>query len=201
MVLITAREGSKRLKNKNIRYLKGLRLVEHTLKFALKNFKRKDILLSTDSKFIRNIAIKRQIPCPWLRPKHISSDKATSYEVILHSVKWYEKKYGKINYIILLQPTSPFRRINTLKKCLNLSIKHKEYNIKTITEAKSRNNNKHILFCNYLCKNNGSYYIFPRSNLNKKKNYLSKNKYVFVRENIENIDIDNIYDYRKALKI
>ena len=38
-----------------------------------------------------------------------------------HAISWFEKIYFKLDYVILLQPTSPFRNIKTiLKKCLKL---------------------------------------------------------------------------------
>ena len=60
-----------------------------------------DILVSSDSEFlkfqsqiIKIIVLKRL--------QKFSSDKSSSESAILHAVKWYEKKFSKIDYIALL---------------------------------------------------------------------------------------------------
>ena len=132
LVLITARIGSKRLKFKNIKYLNGLRLFEHTLKFAIKNFDKKKILVSTDSSFILRRSKDYNVLCPWLRPLKFSLDNSSSYDTIKHAARWFEYKFGKLDYLILLQPTTPFRNNKTLRRCIKLFEEYKDFNVKTI---------------------------------------------------------------------
>ena len=53
--IITARSGSKGLKNKNIRKLKGLPLIAHTIIAAKKSKVLSRVILSTDSKLYAKI--------------------------------------------------------------------------------------------------------------------------------------------------
>ena len=55
---------------------------------------------------------------PRVTPKKLSTSKATSESVILHALKWYEKKVI-VDFIILLQPTSPYRSKQTYFSCIN----------------------------------------------------------------------------------
>ena len=91
LVLILARGGSKRLKNKNILKLKNKPLIFWTIKFARKLPNVANILVSTDDKKIANFARFYKAFVPWLRPKKLSTDKATSESVAIHASNWYEK--------------------------------------------------------------------------------------------------------------
>ncbi|MDB2680860.1 acylneuraminate cytidylyltransferase family protein, partial [Candidatus Pelagibacter bacterium] len=91
LIIIPARKGSKRLKNKNFLKLNGITLLEHTIEFA-KTVNSPDlIIVSTDSRELQKLSKSYNVLCPWLRPKNISNDKSTSAEVAIHALKWFEK--------------------------------------------------------------------------------------------------------------
>ena len=180
LVIITARKGSRRLRNKNIKYLKGKRLFEHTLNFAIKNFVKKEILVTTDSKLIFDISKKKDVLCPWLRPHYLSSQFTSSHDVILHAVRWYEKNFHKLDYIILLQPTSPYRDSNTLRRCLNLFLKERDSTIKTIKVDNNKNHKNKILYFNNVSYPNGSFYVIPRNHIFSKKIEKNKMRYILI---------------------
>lgn len=121
LAIILARKGSKRLKNKNILKFGRQPLISRTIK-NLKKIKHlfKDIVVSSDSKKIEKISKKEKVLFI-KRPKYLSNSSATSEKTTLHLIKIYQKKYAKINYVILCQPTSPLRRNVTIKKVINLS--------------------------------------------------------------------------------
>ena len=50
LCIIPARAGSQGIKNKNIKILDGIPLVEHTIRFSKKIEKHFDIVISTNSK-------------------------------------------------------------------------------------------------------------------------------------------------------
>ena len=79
LAIITARQGSKRLKKKNIKILGRKPLVNWTIDFAKNINFFDDILITTDDFEILNIAKKKNILAPWLRPKKLATDKASSY--------------------------------------------------------------------------------------------------------------------------
>lgn len=88
-------------------------MVARTIEFAIKLDIFENILITTDSKEVADVAKKYQVLVPWLRPKKLSMDNSSSIGFANHAIKWYQSKIRKIDAIVLLQPTSPFRTRKT----------------------------------------------------------------------------------------
>jgi len=58
------------------------------------------------------------IAVPELRPKELATDTAGTYEVLLHEIKKLESRGKFFSHLILLQPTSPFRKGHHIKEAL-----------------------------------------------------------------------------------
>jgi len=114
LALIAARGGSKRLPGKNIRLLGGKPLIAWSIQVAQRIDAIGDILVSTDSQSIGDVARQAGALVPWLRPAALATDEASSLDVCLHAIDWYENENGAVDGLLLLQPTSPFRRRDTL---------------------------------------------------------------------------------------
>lgn len=110
LYLIPARAGSKGLPGKNVKILGDKQLIIHTIDFALKNIKEGDELcISSNDEEVLNIAKRLGIAVPFVRPEELASDTASSYDVILHAIRYYEDNNKHFDLVLLLQPTSPFR--------------------------------------------------------------------------------------------
>lgn len=83
-----------------------------------------DILVSTDSSEIAEISKESGVLVPWLRPAHLATDTASSVDVAIHALDWYEAEHGTVDGVLLLQPTSPFRTKETIRKGIMLFMKH-----------------------------------------------------------------------------
>ena len=206
LIIIPARKNSQRLKNKNVLKLDNKTLVEHSIIFAKKIFPNSNILVSTDSKKIREISLRKKILCPWLRPKNLSTSKALTEDVVLHALNWFEKFFFSVNFVVLLQPTSPFRTKKTFFKCLNKAKKYPKSTVITfkneIVKIYIKKNNKVNLKSIKCIKPNGSIYIVSANKLKKQKNfYAGEVKPQIVINKKENIDIDYKKDYINAKKI
>jgi CMP-N,N'-diacetyllegionaminic acid synthase len=211
LVLILVRENSKRLKNKSFLKIGDSSLLEKTIKFSKKIFSKNQILVSTDSKKIFKISNELGLICPWLRPKHLSKDSSSSYSAALHSIKWYEKKIKKIENIILLQSTTPFRKYSdflnayalfkkerkTIVSYSNIKLKNKEE--KKYFEKKTKDLKKKYIFRDQIP--NGSYFIIKKKVLIKEKTFYPKNHLAYLIKNFKyGIDIDTKSDYILAKK-
>lgn len=120
LYLIPARAGSKGLPGKNIKILGNKPLIVHTIDFALGNIKGEDELcISTNDDKVLEIVADLGIHVPFKRPKELSSDTATSYDVIMHALNYYEQKGKSFDAVLLLQPTSPFRVKQDLEDLIN----------------------------------------------------------------------------------
>ena len=121
LVVIPARGGSKGIKNKNIKLLRGKSLINYTIEEARKIFDDSKIYISTDSIEIKNIVEATGLKVPFLRPKELATDTASSREVLLHAINYYEEKNDlTLDFVVLLQPTSPFRNVTNIKESLAL---------------------------------------------------------------------------------
>ena len=141
--LIPARSGSKRIKNKNIYELNGKPLIQYTIEAAKNSKLLDDVIVSTDSKRIAEIANNFNINVPFLRPKKLSGDKIEMIEVIKHVVK--KKKFKKINLIMLLQPTSPLRTNIDIDKSIKLFSLKRADTLVSVTNKKNIKNKKKIM--------------------------------------------------------
>ena len=121
--VITARGGSKGLKEKNIKLFLGKPLISYTIGCAYsvadKFYK---IIVSTDDPKIAKISEKYGAYVPFLRPKNISRDESSSLSVIKHAVDFIENKDNiNIDWIMTLQPTSPLRNSNDILKSIDIA--------------------------------------------------------------------------------
>ena len=111
LAIITARKGSKRIRNKNLIKFGDRKLIEWTFLSAQKSKLIDKTYISTNDNRIIKLAKKYEIASLFKRPEHLSTDKAKTKSVLLHHLKWMKKNnYEKYEYIVLLQPTSPLRK-------------------------------------------------------------------------------------------
>jgi len=118
LVVIPARSGSKGLPDKNIKLLSGKPLIHYSIEVAQQIFNNEDICISTDSDKYIKIAEQTGLKIPFVRPETLSTDNATTQNVLLHCLDFYEQKGVFYDYILILQPTSPFREKKHLEDIL-----------------------------------------------------------------------------------
>ena len=118
MYLIPARGGSKGIPHKNIKLLNGKPLIQYSIEIARKLAEDDDICLSTDDEEIKAVAEKLGLKVPFLRPDYLASDTATTSDVIVHALDFYEKQGRHYDVVVLLQPTSPLRTVQNVKDCI-----------------------------------------------------------------------------------
>ena len=98
---ICARGGSKGVKNKNIRELLGKPLIAYTIEYFLRWNHCLELVCSTDSKKIADIARKHGAKIPYMRPKELASDTAFKIHVLQDLVKTCEQQNNKRYDIIV----------------------------------------------------------------------------------------------------
>jgi len=114
LALVTARGGSVRLPGKNLRPLGGKPLINWSIEIVQGIPDISEILVSTDNESIADISRKAGALVPWLRPQELATNEASSVDVALHALNWYEKEKSTVDGLLLLQPTSPFRSKSTV---------------------------------------------------------------------------------------
>jgi CMP-N,N'-diacetyllegionaminic acid synthase len=122
--VITARGGSKGIPGKNIKKLGGKPLLTYSIESAKKSRLITHLIVSTDSKKIASVAKQSGANVPFLRPAKLATDTAGHLEVMQHATKFMEDELGfKFDYVVIFQPTSPFRTVSdiddTVKKLID----------------------------------------------------------------------------------
>jgi CMP-N-acetylneuraminic acid synthetase len=135
LALIPARGGSQRVKDKNSLMLGTLPLVSWSINAATGVDHITDILVSTDSPAIAQIANAAGAYVPWLRPAALASDTASSVDVALHALNWYEEEKGSVDGLLLLQPTSPFRTRQSIIQSIELFEQHQRLPLVSVSNT------------------------------------------------------------------
>lgn len=218
LALITARNGSKRVPGKNIRKLGNKPLVIWSIDAVKNNKYICDILVSTDNKKIADICLEAGAYLPWLRPSNLASDTASSVDVALHALDWYESEKGAVDGLLLLQPTSPFRTKDTIQNGIDLFIKYQRKSIIGVSAV-----NKHPLWMLKIEKDNlipfmhnhslnlrsqdlpevyipnGSFYLISPKELRMHRSFINpETKALIIKSPAEGLDIDTEWDFKIA---
>jgi len=133
LALITARGGSKGIPKKNIVDLGGKPLIAWTIEAAQQSqYIDRLVLTSDDSEIIR---VAKQFGCevPFVRPAELALDTTPSMDVILHALDSLDTQY---DYLLLLQPTSPFRRTQHINEAVEFLLKTEANSIVSISPVK-----------------------------------------------------------------
>ena len=121
VALIPARIGSKRLPKKNIKILNGHPLVAYTIAPALKSGVFEEVIVSTDSEEVAEIAKIYGAQVPKLRPEEFSSDTSSDLEWMEHALReMVSTPQKEIKSIAILRPTNPLRSVESIKLGLKI---------------------------------------------------------------------------------
>ncbi len=111
IAIVPARGGSKGLPGKNARPMNGRPLIAWTIDQALECPFIDSVVVSTDSDEIAGIATLCGARVPFMRPTSLADDRATSVDVVLHTIDSLEAIGEAYHYVVLLEATSPLRDV------------------------------------------------------------------------------------------
>ena len=125
LAIIPARGGSKGLPGKNIMPMCGKPLIGWSISQALESQYIDEVLVTSDSQNIIDVARKFGAIAPFVRPKSLAIDNASSVDVLLHAVDFLGEKGHVYDYLVLLEPTSPLRSVSDIDGALELLVRTK----------------------------------------------------------------------------
>ena len=221
LALIPARGGSKRVPGKNIRLLGGKPLIVWSVDAAKKLSSIVDILVSTDDPSIAAVSLESGASVPWLRPASLATDTATSADVALHALDWFERERGDVDGLLLLQPTSPFRDLGSMCQGLDLFERHGFKTIVSVSPVQDHPMWMSKIVGDYLVPFissvdfdlrsqdlppayivNGSFYLISPAELRANRSFLGIETIPLITTiSDENLDIDTEADWLHAEKI
>lgn len=214
--LIPFRSGSKGLKDKNLAIIKNIPLYAHSIDQAVEtglgdvfvstNYKKDMLKLEKQIKFIK-------------RKESLSADKTEMKDVVNDFIK---NIIDEESIIVLLQVTTPLRKVEDIKEALNLFqtkdydlvmsvTKHKrevlKYGFMDIENSNFRPINK-IEYCfknrqelPHIFKPNGAIYIFNSEWFRINQSFVTNNIGAHIMDDISSIDIDSMSDLEKVRDI
>lgn len=120
LVVIPARGGSKGIPHKNIKPLNGKPLICYSIDVARQFTPDEHICVTTDDDEIIKVVEDYGLKVRFKRPEELATDHCGSNEVIQHAYQFYAKQGVQYDAIMLLQPTSPFRKVEFLNEAVAL---------------------------------------------------------------------------------
>ena len=108
LAIITARGGSKRIPLKNIKEFCGKPIIAYSIEAALESNIFDEVMVSTDSKDIADVAKYYGASVPFMRSSKTSDDFATTADVLQEVITEYEKCGQIFETMCCIYPTAPF---------------------------------------------------------------------------------------------
>ena len=118
--LVPARAGSKGLPGKNTRLLHGQSLLAYAAAAARASGVVDRVVLSTDGDAIADAGRACGLDVPFIRPAGLAGDETPMLPVIEHAVAALTGEGWEADIIVLLQPTSPLRRGEHIRRSVEL---------------------------------------------------------------------------------
>ena len=218
LAVTLARGGSRSIKKKNLALINGKPLIYYTIKEALKSKLITRYIVSTDDYKIRKVSKKYGAEVPFLRPKKLSTSKASAVSADAHALNWVEKNQGvKYDFFVELMATNPLKTHKDIDKVLKKLIKlkadsvigvikvddHHPLRIKKIVNGKIVNFSKNLKEIPETHRQqlrpkayirNGSIYAVKRDLIVKRKRYGTKNSIPYIMDSNKSINIDTKID-------
>lgn len=213
LAIIPARGGSKGVPRKNIRELNGKPLIAWTIEVAKKSRFIDRCIVSTEDNEIAAVAKKWGGDVPFMRPAELAQDGTPGIEPVLHAIELLPE----YDIIVLLQATSPLRRVEDIDGCIEKCLSENAESCVSVTEAETSPYWMYTLQDKDLMKPllsiekeqsyqrqklpkvyqlNGAVYVCNRSFLIKEKDFIGENTLGCVMPSERSYDIDTMEDFK-----
>lgn len=118
--LIAARGGSKRVPRKNIREVNGKPLLAYAIQDAKAAETIDRVVVSTEDERIKEVARNWDGETPFRRPDELATDDATTDDVVLHALDWFEARGTSFVEVCSIPVTTPFRNPGDIDETMEL---------------------------------------------------------------------------------
>jgi len=135
VAIVPARKGSKGLARKNILQCSGKPLIQWTIEAATGSRYIDEVVVSTDSEEIRDVAVRLGAWGPFLRCEQLSIDSASNTDVVSDALSRVERVKGDFDYVVLLQPTSPLRTSRHIDEAIECFLAKRKSRLDTLVSV------------------------------------------------------------------
>ncbi|MBR4787934.1 MAG: acylneuraminate cytidylyltransferase family protein [Bacteroidales bacterium] len=218
LIIIPARGGSKGIPHKNIKLLNGKPLICYSIDVARQYTIDENICVTTDDNEIISVVEQYGLKVPFVRPAELATDTASSNDVLVHALNFYESQGRQVDVVILLQPTSPFRKVSFVKEAvelynedLDMVVSVKETSANPYYNCFEEDTNGFLLISKSIShpitrrqdapkvwEYNGSIYVINPISLKDKgmQHFMKIRKYPMPE--LYSVDIDHLFDWKIA---
>lgn len=216
IAIITARGGSKRIPKKNIKEFCGKPIIAYSIEAAINSHIFDEVMVSTDSREIADVAIKYGAKVPFFRSGLNSDDFATTSDVLKEVIHNYEELGQEFDLFYCIYPTAPFITAEKLKAALDklcsvsaeslmtvvpfsfppqraLIIENERLKYQYPEFEKARSQDIRPIY--HDC---GQFYICRMTAFKKSGSLITDNMIPFIMKEEEVQDIDNMSDWKLA---
>ena len=123
VAIITARGGSKRIPKKNIKIFLDKPIIAYGIEAALNSNCFEEVMVSTDSEEIAEVARRYGARVPFLRSDATASDNATTSDSLLEVLSCYKDMGREFEFGCCIYPTAPFITGEKLQSALQTLVK------------------------------------------------------------------------------
>ena len=136
--VIPARGGSKGILKKNIKQLNGKPLITYTIESALASGVINKLIVSTDDDEIAQVCKCYKDVLVYKRPLELATDTASTEGALINACdQLISLEKIQADYVLTLEPTSPFRSARTIQKTVELLLKPNVDSVVGVTEVTS----------------------------------------------------------------
>lgn len=219
LALIPARGGSKGIKDKNIYDINGKPLIAYSIIAAQNSKYVDDVVITTDSEKIKEVAESFGANVPFLRPVELASDNSKTIDAVVHATNTLKELERDYDILLLLQPTCPLRTTEDIDNSLELFVSKGCTALVSVNKVKEhpilmRKINEDGMMDNLLnlpstirrqdmppiYKVNGSIYINLVKELSNDTS-LNDNPLAYITEDEHSVDIDDLDDIERVKNI
>jgi CMP-N-acetylneuraminic acid synthetase len=133
VALVPARAGSQRVPGKNVLPLAGHPLIAYTIAAAQESGIFTEVVVSTDSEEIAEVARRYGASVPGLRPAELATSTSSDIDWVVHVMAGRDE-----DAFAILRPTSPFRSADTIRRAWSqlLALGHRIDSIRAVEPVK-----------------------------------------------------------------
>ncbi len=124
VAIITARGGSKRIPQKNIKDFCGKPIIAYSIEAARESGLFDEVMVSTEDNRIAEIARNYGADVPFMRSAETSGDYATTADVLHEVLDAFEKRRMFFEWMCCIYPTAPFVTAEKLRESFSYLRKH-----------------------------------------------------------------------------
>lgn len=216
LAIIPARAGSKRIPAKNVKPFLGQPILAYSIEAALSSGLFDDVVISTDSEMIGELARSYGASFPFRRSEKNSDDFATTADVLLEVLEMYALHFEKATVVCCIYPTAPFVTAEKLKASFNLLTEGRFDSVFPILryshpiQRSLRLDGTHLRMIHPEHVNtrsqdlkpayhdSGQFYWIMAEQLERKKRIITDNTGAYVISDLEAQDIDTEDDWKLA---